>query len=99
VDDHQTRVTGSGQHRGQGWDHLRQLAHVVPQQLAAPARLDEVALHVDHHQRGRLGLGLECDVLRGLDYPRSAGVVPDERVAEAIDLVVSKRDADGRWPL
>ena len=39
------------------------------------------------------------DVLRGLEYLRRAGVVPDERVAEAIDLVVSKRDADGRWPL
>jgi hypothetical protein len=39
------------------------------------------------------------DVLRGLEYLRSAGVAPDERVAEAIDLVASKRDADGRWPL
>jgi hypothetical protein len=39
------------------------------------------------------------DVLRGLDYLRSAGVAPDERVAEAIGLVVSKRDGDGRWPL
>ena len=39
------------------------------------------------------------DVLRGLDYLRSAGVVPDERCAEAIDLVESKRDPDGRWPL
>ncbi len=39
------------------------------------------------------------DVLRGLDYLRRAGVAPDERVAEAIDLVASKRDADGRWPL
>src|SRR5499427_7797737 len=39
------------------------------------------------------------DVLRGLDYLRAAGVAPDERVAEAIDLVESKRDADGRWPL
>jgi hypothetical protein len=39
------------------------------------------------------------DVLRGLDYLRRAGVTPDERVAEAIDLVASKRDADGRWPL
>ena len=25
--------------------------------------------------------------------------MPDERVAEAIELVESKRDADGRWPL
>jgi hypothetical protein len=39
------------------------------------------------------------DVLRGLEYLRRAGVVPDERVAEAMDLVVSKRDGDGRWPL
>jgi len=39
------------------------------------------------------------DVLRGLEYLRSAGVAPDERVAEAIDLVRSKRDDDGRWPL
>jgi len=39
------------------------------------------------------------DVLRGLDYLRSAGVRPDERVAEAIELVASKRNRDGRWPL
>jgi hypothetical protein len=37
------------------------------------------------------------DVLRGLDYMRAAGVAPDERAAEAMDLVHSKRDADGRW--
>jgi hypothetical protein len=39
------------------------------------------------------------DVLRGLEYLRGAAVAPDERVAEAIDLVASKRDGDGRWPL
>jgi hypothetical protein len=39
------------------------------------------------------------DVLRGLEYLRRAGVPPDERVAEAIDLVASKRDGDGRCPL
>jgi hypothetical protein len=39
------------------------------------------------------------DVLRGLDYLRSAGVAPDERVAEAVELVESKRGRDGRWPL
>jgi hypothetical protein len=39
------------------------------------------------------------DALRGLDYLRRAGVTPDERMAEAIDLVASKRDGDGRWPL
>jgi hypothetical protein len=39
------------------------------------------------------------DVLRGLEYLRQAGVRPDERVAEAIDLVASRRDGEGRWPL
>ena len=39
------------------------------------------------------------DVLRGLEYLRHAGVVPDNRVAEAIDLVESKRDGNGWWQL
>jgi hypothetical protein len=39
------------------------------------------------------------DVLRGLDYLSSAGVAYDERMAEAIELVASKRDGDGRWRL
>ncbi len=39
------------------------------------------------------------DVLRGLDYLRSAGVKPDARVAEAVALVEEKRGDDGRWPL
>ena len=39
------------------------------------------------------------DVLRGLEYLRSAHITPDARMAEAIDLVASKRDAAGRWPL
>jgi len=43
--------------------------------------------------------GWHYDALRGLDYLRAAGVTPDARVAEAIDLVRSKRDAEGRLPL
>jgi hypothetical protein len=43
--------------------------------------------------------GWYYDLLRGLDYLRAAAAVPDERVAEAIGLVESKRDADGRWAL
>ena len=39
------------------------------------------------------------DVLRGLEYLRGAGVEPDDRVAEAIGVVESNRDPDGRWPL
>ena len=39
------------------------------------------------------------DVLRGLEYLRRAGATPDERAAEAIELVESKRSGDGRWLL
>lgn len=39
------------------------------------------------------------DVLRGLDYFRSAGAAVDDRCAAALDLVISKRDQGGRWPL
>jgi hypothetical protein len=39
------------------------------------------------------------DVLRGLDYLRTADVTPDKRMAEAIELVTSKRDRDGKWQL
>jgi hypothetical protein len=42
--------------------------------------------------------GYRYDVLRGLEYLRRAEITPDARVAEAIDLVASKRDADGTWP-
>jgi hypothetical protein len=39
------------------------------------------------------------DVLRGLDYLRGAGAAPDERLSEAIEILESKRQPDGRWPL
>jgi hypothetical protein len=38
------------------------------------------------------------DVLRGLDYLRSAGVEPDERITEAIEIVKKRRHQNGRWP-
>ena len=39
------------------------------------------------------------DVVRALDYFRVALDGPDERLAEALDIVESKRGAEGRWPL
>ena len=39
------------------------------------------------------------DVLRGLDYLRNAGVAPDSRVREAIEIVTKRRHQNGRWPL
>ncbi len=39
------------------------------------------------------------DVLRALDYFRRTGAERDERMAEAVDLVRSKQQPDGRWLL
>lgn len=39
------------------------------------------------------------DVLRGLDYLRSAGVKPDSRISEAVEIVIQRRHQNGRWPL
>jgi hypothetical protein len=39
------------------------------------------------------------DVVRVLDYYRRARAQPDERMADAIGIVESKRGTNGRWPL
>ncbi len=39
------------------------------------------------------------DILRGLEYLRRAGLSPDARVTEAVELVASKCEGDGRWLL
>jgi len=39
------------------------------------------------------------DILRGLEYLRTAGRAPDERVDDAIRLIAGKRQPDGRWLL
>ena len=39
------------------------------------------------------------DVLRGLEYLRSAGVQPEARVAEAVAIVLERRRPNGRWIL
>jgi hypothetical protein len=39
------------------------------------------------------------DVLRALDYLRDAGVQPNERIGDALQIVESRRQADGRWLL
>jgi hypothetical protein len=39
------------------------------------------------------------DVLRALDYFRKSGANPDPRMAEAVEVVQSKRQPDGRWLL
>ena len=39
------------------------------------------------------------DILRGLDYLRTADVKADGRVREAVEIVAARRHQNGRWPL
>lgn len=39
------------------------------------------------------------DVLRALDYFRASGADPEPRMAEAVAVVKSRRQPDGRWLL
>lgn len=39
------------------------------------------------------------DILRGLEHLRNANVTPDDRIADAIEVVLSKRNNDGKWLL
>ena len=39
------------------------------------------------------------DVLRALDYFRAAGIRPEARMSDAVQVVESRRQADGRWLL
>jgi hypothetical protein len=39
------------------------------------------------------------DVLRALEYFRAANVQPDARISDAVHLIESRRQADGRWLL
>ncbi len=38
------------------------------------------------------------DVLRGLDHFRKCGAPWDDRMADAVDVIVGRRRADGTWP-
>lgn len=39
------------------------------------------------------------DVLRGLEHFATAGVVPDDRLTDAVEVLHRARRADGRWPV
>jgi hypothetical protein len=57
-------------------------------EVANPAYLDFAFPYYWHY-----------DVLRALDYFRHAAAEPDSRMAEAVDIVRSKCQPDGRWLL
>ena len=43
--------------------------------------------------------GYRYDILRALDYFRRADVQPDARMSDAVDIIESRRQNDGRWLL
>jgi hypothetical protein len=43
--------------------------------------------------------GYHYDVLRALDHLRNADVQPDARISDAVHLIESKQQTDGRWVL
>lgn len=81
--------------RASGEEYL--LERRLFRRLSTGAPADERFLGLVHPNRWRY------DVLRALDYFRSAaaltGARPDPRLGEAVDHVRSRRSADGTWPL
>jgi hypothetical protein len=37
--------------------------------------------------------------LRGFDYLRNAGIKPDSRAGDGIEIVMERRHQNGRWPM
>lgn len=83
-----------------------------PQSIAARRRGEEYLLERKLFRRKSTGAVVDpdwlqfsfptrwhYDVLRGLEYFRAAGDLPDPRVDEAIQLLRAKQQSDGRWLL
>ena len=88
------RATGSSstveaRHRGEEYLLTRQLSRRLSTGEVADANWLSFSFPTWWHY----------DVLRALDYFRLVGTGPDPRLAEAIDLVRSKQQPDGRWLL
>ncbi len=85
---------------------------IVPQVIAARRRAEEYLLERRLFRRRStsevvnpefLELAFppryHYDILRGLDYFRAAGAAPDPRMGEAVEVLESRQQADGRWLL
>jgi len=88
-------TAGSRQARRSGEEYL--LERHMFKRLSTGEPAEERFLRFAHPNRWMY------DVLRGLDYFRSAGILtgdhPDPRLAEAIEHLRSRRRPDGRWDL
>ena len=62
-------------------------------------RLSDGAIPQERWLKAGFPYSWDYDVVRVLDYLRQARPEADERMTEALDIVESKRHADGRWNL
>jgi hypothetical protein len=83
--------TGTGEARGRGQEYL--LRRGMFRSLSTGEPVNKRWMLISFPPRWFY------DVLRGLDHLRESGSPPDHRAADAVSLVESKRDGEGRWPL
>jgi hypothetical protein len=69
------------------------LIHKLYQSHSTGKTIDEKMLKLSFPSRWRY------DILRALDYFRSADVKYDEKMKDALDIIIKKRRADNKWPL
>jgi hypothetical protein len=85
---------------------------IVPKIAAARQRAEEYLLERSLFRRRSTGEVIDpaflelafppryhYDILRALDYLRNAGRQPDLRISEAVHLIKSRQQTDGRWLL
>ena len=85
-------------HRAAELDAIAQQARefVLQHRLFRSDRTGEI---INPSSDAVLSLALVYDILRALDYFRSAGVGYDPRMQDALDVLLQKRRKDGSWPL
>lgn len=69
--------------------HRRSTGEPVPSCRRCGAPLTQLAFPAWWHY----------DTLRALEHLRATGMTPDKRTNDAVEVLRSKRDATGRWPL
>ena len=83
--------------RRRGEDYL--LARHLFKRLSTGAVIEQDRMDGSNWTQFAFPCWWHYDILRGLDYLRSAEIGPDERINEAVEVVLAKRRADGRWNL